>query len=757
MKQLKSVLSFLITVIFLSSLAVIPALAEGVISGDCNLFLPDEGTIKVNYKLLDLDGGTEISGAVYSLSGDGDVGSYAFIDPVSGELFIDSSAKGKQFTVSATAEGYSGSLVVNTSTECYCTDFEDETVGQKVANPIFSTKEALIVADENGNKAAESHTVPSTANWAVNPELVITPQNFASGFYTIEGRFYAKTGYSSVRPTQSRIVDIFYEGDDVNPLCIGVSTNTANNKLKVSYDNHLLSEWGNTDERYQYQYGSDTNYYLEEYVPFMLVVNKANNTCNFYIDGVKSFGVDRPIGVDSNLVTSIRFGTRIDDLKIYSGEKASGAFEVIGDSEICRAPEGTSSVFTYIAKAVLPWAGSADEIVWGLKEAHSGVSAAENGTVTVQGGAASGSFVLQAKTSDGAVLGEKTILIVDKLYNWADNAGRAYLDFNSYKAGKITSLTFDRTLGNAGWNDYIFRFQPGPGSGETYLGAPEIKTRSNGDKYVSARGRGHYSSTGATVKVYPSVANNSYALNGARCGTLEADFIAETENMLNYDFSLFTEMSTTNTQEKDTGFDIRYGKMGDNAIGIYTYMNAEGVGFQEAEKKLVAVVPADEWFHVRVEADFVDKVYDLYVNDRKVVSGAKHSMEQIRCPYIGAGVDNIAMYNGSKVTEEKGGLMLSVNGVPSQAGTGDKLVYSAAGSNTAALMYFEEGSSLPSGAQALIAQYKADGTLAGVTAVPITLSGGNALVCAALIVAESGEGDYAKAFLWDMDTLRPLK
>ena len=69
-----------------------------------------------------------------------------------------------------------------------------------------------------------------------------------------------------MRPTQSRIVDIFYEGDDVNPLCIGVSTNTANNKLKVSYDNHLLPEWGNTDERYQYQYGSDTNYYLEEYV-----------------------------------------------------------------------------------------------------------------------------------------------------------------------------------------------------------------------------------------------------------------------------------------------------------------------------------------------------------------------------------------------------------------------------------------------------------------------------------------------------------
>ena len=164
MRQLKSVLSFLITMIFLASLAVTPVLAEGVISGDCNLFLPDAGTIKVNYKLLDADGGSEISGAVYSLSGDSDVASYAFIDPASGELFIDSAAKGKQFTVSATAEGYSGSLVVNTSDVCYCTDFEDETAGQKVANPIFSTKEALVVADSDGNKAAESHTVPSTTN-----------------------------------------------------------------------------------------------------------------------------------------------------------------------------------------------------------------------------------------------------------------------------------------------------------------------------------------------------------------------------------------------------------------------------------------------------------------------------------------------------------------------------------------------------------------------------------------------------------------
>ena len=112
MKRTFQFVSCLLLMMLAMSLCIMPisAAETGYISGDCRIFLPKSGTIKLTYKLLTAEGGTEVRGAAWSLIGDNaadNIGSYAYVNAASGELYISADAPlGESFRLKAETANY---------------------------------------------------------------------------------------------------------------------------------------------------------------------------------------------------------------------------------------------------------------------------------------------------------------------------------------------------------------------------------------------------------------------------------------------------------------------------------------------------------------------------------------------------------------------------------------------------------------------------------------------------------------------------
>ena len=742
MKNFKRMLSIFLIVVFSLSLVSIPTFAAtGVIVGDTSIYLPKEGAIRLPY-VLTTDGTTEAADAVYSVSVSGvdsnETSKYALFD-ANGYLYVGQLAKGKTLTVTGVSADCTASLTVNVCDTIYAEDFEDETVGQTVTSGIFDTKTATVItegemlnpSDETvTNKIAKSYT--NTSAWKDSETTLIINGNFTASNLTVEARVGAhnQSDINGSFPNMNHSVRLTYESGAVYTKFEG--TNGVNYILrKRANDGWLAGIYG-------------TGYSNYQLMPMKMVITN-NTTLDIYV-GSKSmtYDISGVKGTDS-VLQSIAFGSFVDDIEIYSGEKAVSPYEITGQDTICRAPIGTTAKFTYLAVPTIECAPYNGNVTFALKEAYTGVSISGN-EVKVAGNSASGTFTLQAKDASGNVIGEKVITVVDKIYNWADNYERAYVDFENQITGNAPAIKLE---GTANWIDYVLEFAV---KDATYGGtkiAPVVKEDATHGKYVSARGYQHWTTDGANLRVIPRTGNDKYKLKGVPCGTLEADFKLDLELMqdVSYYYSLFYVGNRDNA-----GLDIRYTEFADGTMGIYSFMTDDGYGNNEDGGKLIATVPADTWFNLRVAVDFVNKTYDLYLDNRMIVCGAKHTMPYVEDIFIGADVDNIAMYHGSKdvAVVDNGSVFESTS-------VGIKAQYNveSAESKTVTFNLSEQIGNITTDTSLIVAHYSG-GAVESVSVVPVQITGGKALGCAA-VTGNFKAGDYVKAFLWNFDTITPIR
>lgn len=762
MNKVKKILSLVLGVAMAISMMAVPALAAtGTISGDCKLLLPSEGTIKVDYQLKDTDGNDVTEGVTYSItSEDANLSSYANIDSATGELYIGTQAAGKTFTVTATSASVTGSLVV-TAAAGYSTDFEDEILDATVANSMFVTGTTAKVVTEGTMEALPSGTPDSTKTNKIAQayyygtkysdtatRLVIKPSDLNAKKLTIEAKGgVLNTSECGYLPATSYPISVSYTDPE------GTSTPDS---VQAYFEN-----FGEVDSNGQpvalriYKNASSTGAssrvqkigYCYELIPTKLVLEN-NNTVSAYINGVLRTSQHQFSTVNTSdfLVNEITFGSYVDDIEIYSGEKVSGGYEIVGDSYICRAPEGTSANIKYTAEPSLPWAEEDPSLYLALKAAHSGVSVSGM-TVTVAGNATAGDFVLQLKNAAGNVVGEKTVTIVGSVYKYAKYPDRYFVDFENQTAGGEINLN---TAGQSGSKKDFGLLVAGSGK------EPKPTIKANGENlYYSAQGRSNFT-VGSTGALSLNADNNAYKMEGVTCGTFEADLMAESALLSEADteYSLFTEISA----DRSSGLDIRYDDLGDGSIVIYSYTDDDGHGnWDYRYRKTLAVVPADTWFNFRIEADFVNKTYDLYINNRKVVNDAKHDMGVIGTVWFGVAIDNVAVYHGSKVASEVSGTELRVSGVKQDGfAYNTNISVSGTGNKAVAIQLSDAVTGLDSNSKVIVAQYNSDNQMKSCTTGAIKLDGGVALACSVLDT-EVEQGDYFKVFLWNFEKLVPLR
>lgn len=329
-------------------------------------------------------------------------------------------------------------------------------------------------------------------------------------------------------------------------------------------------------------------------------------------------------------------------MAVFPAGRVSAAGEIIGNSLICRAPEGRLARIGYELSG-----GETDEVYWRLSGAPGGVRIMPDGGLLLPGETKSGTFTVQAVDEHGGVLAEKDVTVMDKLYNWADNYERAWLDFENQVEGSAPN---DRMQGTPTWNDYIFRFGNGKRAAEPQTAT--VRKDKNGNQYVSALGWGIWSATGSNFRLMPQFDTDVAAeLYKSGVTTYEADMMAESNVMAQYNpdnayQTLFMVFNGSNDSLDQATLDFRYKLLDNETAGIYNCMDASGA--TNAEPQLVDAVPLDEWFSVRVEVDNLNQQLDLYVNNRKVISGQRHTMSGFGYNYVGMGIDNVALYNGSR-------------------------------------------------------------------------------------------------------------
>lgn len=326
-------------------------------------------------------------------------------------------------------------------------------------------------------------------------------------------------------------------------------------------------------------------------------------------------------------------------LCLCSSISAIASLEIIGDASIVRALPGKTSRVGYTLSP------ATDDVVWSVEGAPDGVTMMPDGGVLVNGNAGSGNFVVQAKNQEGVILAEKTVTIVSSVYQYTvdtyygntTRSHRLFVDFESQTVGNEPNY---RNEGIDRRNDYPFSFGA-TASALAVTNPPLVRADSNGNKYISARGLLNYSSNqGSTFTIVPTVDSTAYTMEGSTCGTFEADFMAETDVVGGAGVNSLMYNGANNT------FDFRYEILSDGTAAIYSYMNENGTG-KASSGTQIATVESDKWFNVRIEADFVSKTYDMYVNNKLVINDKKHNAPSVGQFQIGAAIDNFSIYSGA--------------------------------------------------------------------------------------------------------------
>lgn len=756
MKRTFQFVSCLLLMMLAMSLCIMPisAAETGYISGDCRIFLPKSGTIKLTYKLLTAEGGTEVSGAAWSLIGDNaadNIGSYAYVNAASGELYISADAPlGESFRLKAETANYTAEKLITIHNVKYWTDFEDAEQVKTIFGSGFDTS---LIQEENGNHYADF----TGGNWgASNVTNPLTPENLVTTSLNIEARFRT-TGTSGINGDlyAMRIlyndVSYTYEGQpvvfspnfkiyhDVKADGLYPITNhyyNQGNPTSTEKSQNNAGVTANTFNRYKWNVKGGTGVARSK---TNLILNDKAALQNYQM-----FQFD--VNLDAVAVKQFNFFTDTDDIEIYSGEKASGTYSVLGEEQILLAPEGRTAAFTYTATPVLPWAEAADDITWCVKENYSGVTFSE-GKLLVSGSAARGSFTVQAKVGD-TVIGEKKVTIIPTSpWSAVTDKTRAYRDFEELSEGKLA--TENNPYPNAIRVENLTPTDYSEGSSVVKI---------DGKTYIEAKGRVYWSKDGTTLGVnIRDCAQMNYS--GGNLEIASSSATIETNVKLNNAIGEHTAWSLLYLSQN--GIDLRYQRLSDTLGGIYLYRDING-----ENTELISVMPFDACFNLRLYIDFAKKTYDAYINDRLVLgeeactltaAGGLNSTARMGCL-----VDDFAVYNGDKVSGTPQDLALTFyedGAVKSDAAFGDKFVFTEAAEAKSISVGFskkDSGLTAADDARLIFVFYDKNGKVTAVGKNDVVVTAQGMAVGGAGMVQSVEAGSYAKVFLWNKSALQPL-
>ena len=756
MKRTFQFVSCLLLMMLAMSLCIMPisAAETGYISGDCRIFLPKSGTIKLTYKLLTAEGGTEVSGAAWSLIGDNaadNIGSYAYVNAASGELYISADAPlGESFRLKAETANYTAEKLITIHNVKYWTDFEDAEQVKTIFGSGFDTS---LIQEENGNHYADF----TGGNWgASNVTNPLTPENLVTTSLNIEARFRT-TGTSGINGDlyAMRIlyndVSYTYEGQpvvfspnfkiyhDVKADGLYPITNhyyNQGNPTSTEKSQNNAGVTANTFNRYKWNVKGGTGVARSK---TNLILNDKAALQNYQM-----FQFD--VNLDAVAVKQFNFFTDTDDIEIYSGEKASGTYSVLGEEQILLAPEGRTAAFTYTATPVLPWAEAADDIIWSVKENYSGVTFSE-GKLLVSGSAARGSFTVQAKVGD-TVIGEKKVTIIPTSpWSAVTDKTRAYRDFEELSEGKLA--TENNPYPNAIRVENLTPTDYSEGSSVVKI---------DGKTYIEAKGRVYWSKDGTTLGVnIRDCAQMNYS--GGNLEIASSSATIETNVKLNNAIGEHTAWSLLYLSQN--GIDLRYQRLSDTLGGIYLYRDING-----ENTELISVMPFDACFNLRLYIDFAKKTYDAYINDRLVLgeeactltaAGGLNSTARMGCL-----VDDFAVYNGDKVSGTPQDLALTFyedGAVKSDAAFGDKFVFTEAAEAKSISVGFskkDSGLTAADDARLIFVFYDKNGKVTAVGKNDVVVTAQGMAVGGAGMVQSVEAGSYAKVFLWNKSALQPL-
>lgn len=750
--------------------------------GDSKLFLPSSGTIKVQYGMANNAGEAITEGVTYTLSGE-NVASYAQIND-NGELLIDSQALGRTFTITATANGDSASKTITTNSVSLSENFEDEVVGQTVSNAIFAgtttktitegqMKSVYGFAEEDitkTNKIGHGHHKTTGDSYS----LIVRPEEMKSEKITIE----LKTG---IHKQSDFGTEVWWPAMN-NSLGVtfgsgSFTVNLANNKVETRVGGSWKANAGLNG------YGADYYYQL---IPLKVVIEN-NNIIKVKANDYQSSVDVAPGNTAETGINAIEFQSFVDDIEIYSGERYAGAYTISGEDFLLAPSKSTTSTsYNYTATVAnsLPWEDANATVTWGLASNYAGVSVDANGKLTVNGSAANGNIVLQAKDASGAVVGEKTVLITrgntDSIYTyyWIDNRV-FYQDFEKYEVGANNLIarmgkpatTYEPAhpgpvIGSNTWDDFLIA----PTSNTASAGVGTIVQEENGNKYVSSYGRKWWTvsanGSGLSVSIADTAFNNNtnkQTSDEHRIGdffqmvatnNLEFDMMFEGQYVVNMD-PTYTQWSVL-TDDSDA-LDIFYKKLADDTVGVYLG-TVNGVTTEDGAP-LIAVMPVDTWFSLRLEQNNATKTVNVYIDGRLVAENVVTAMGDTsladRKWWFGAAVDNIQMYAGS-ATAAAANTEIKVGTEVQNVGFATSIAMTS-GKNAVSVVLNEAApANISADAKIIIARYGRSGKLIKMTSAPVSVVNGK-LYGGAALRDEYATGDTVKAFLWNWGTLQPVK
>lgn len=807
MKCIKNILSLILTLALVLSVAAIPAFAtektQGTLVGDCTLYLPDTDSIKVTYNLVDQNGEDVAEDVTYSVTSD-DEGWEKWLDvnAKTGEVYVSHKAVGKSFSVTAESETYKASQLVSISNTVLCTDFES---GQ----PDWIYNDSVVESiEKNGTNSylyipgggtwamtystvrlAEKNIPVNTQHLSIDVKFMVSPKKSGDGTHPwrpMAINFANDKGMSkktSGQNTTWRLETLTSDLSNTNTRTLTTPEphgKNANGIATYSAKKALSSEFTVNPEWYDETTGKFKGSFEFAELELDIVDDDISTRINggtintyTYYEGLLDF--------DYATVNNIEFSGAIDDLKIYTGEKVSHSFKtglkIDGETNILRAPVGISANISYklaIENAALAGSELPTNVLWTVSN-HNGVTVADasKGEIKVDGDATSGEFSVIALDADGNVLAKKDVNIIDKIttYSCTNNA-RFYCDMESEKY-------YGGALGDYNSRGYAGYYVEGSGLGS--VGKTEVVDGKT-NRYISSKGDAAWSSngSGARMRVYDNqfgygMTNSLLTFEGRF--KIENDVITSDEKNPEAKWSLIFAAVDPNNNPSKAALDLRYDDLGEGVAGIYIYENGTGYNgeiktneegtskWTVCEGRLIALVGIDTWFDLRVETDYTNKVYNIWIDDvlvaKNIAVGDSEHFRDNSYIYSGAAFDDIARYTGSKATDtiaateqftvfkdfsaqEEG----SMGFVWAEA-TPDEQSSSA----SAALMSATDYSS----ATLIAAIYGADNTLIDVSLEPVSkTSAGNSIAFVKAVGKVPANG-YAKIFLWNMNTLVPVK
>ncbi len=379
---------------------------------------------------------------------------------------------------------------------------------------------------------------------------------------------------------------------------------------------------------------------------------------------------------------------------------------IAGEANLLSPPQGIKSELYYTLE------GTDDKpvtesVVWSLTDAPAGISIEkETGRLILDGSEtkAAGTFKVKAKSATVNVAAELEVELLDKYI---------YEDFEtpSYDgSGNVTALTKNI----ASNEDYI-------ASGKT--ASQEFNTSTRGTLGTETNGNTYIKPTNVFATKLEWVIKPADYKTTTLSVKIKGDEIIEgdgnvgaiRDNVSPYAFNLQTNSGLV--EYKPTG--------GSEYVSTGVKVNPTG------------------WTEFRIELDYGNKKYNVYVDDTLAIKEA--SMDASSTPlngvFIEHAVDDFALYSGNKVVEDG----VWVDGTENESGT--------ATLSNSTIKVIASGKAATGENLVIALAHYADNQLKAVKYIPVQVFGGEYRTACTL---EGVTGGSVKGFLWNKSTLKPL-